>query len=153
MKIKIFLAILLGLCFPFITSLTTFAASEPSAAMIEKQKEVDKIVFEEKKQELVDKGITVTYTAPLDKSIEIGVQPYNKETINYFNELFGKDTVTVVDGQQAVTLSQTSAPVEPLTGEKTPNEKISAVTPIYVTAALIFLAGGMAILISRKKRL
>ncbi|MFJ5714837.1 hypothetical protein [Neobacillus sp. NPDC093127] len=148
MKLKMLMAIILGLCGPFMTTLTTSAASEPTAAMLEKQKEVDKIIFEDKKEELADKGITVTHTAPLENTIEIGVQPYNEETIQYIIEFFGEKNVTVVDGgQQAGIMTANSN--ELVRDGGTPEE--SGSEQIYILAAIIVLFGGITVILIRKK--
>ncbi|ETI66739.1 hypothetical protein [Neobacillus vireti] len=149
MKLKMLMAFILGLCVPFMTTLTTFAA-EPNAAMLEKQKEVDKIIFEDKKEELAEKGITVTHTAPLENTIEIGVQPYNEETIQYIIEFFGEKNVTVVDGgQQAVIMTANSN--ELLRDGGAPEESSSVLKPIYILAAIIVLCGGISVILIRKK--
>ncbi|EKN65468.1 copper amine oxidase domain-containing protein [Neobacillus bataviensis LMG 21833] len=152
MKLKMLIAIIIGLCVPFMTALTTFADSKPIDAMIEKQKEVDKMIFEEKQAELAEKGITVTYTAPLETSIEIGIQPYNEETINYFNEIFGVNNVSIVDGgQQAVIMS--SNVNELLRDEETSEENGSVIKTFTILAAIIVLCGGISAFILRKKRI
>lgn len=144
------MAIILGLCVPFMTTLATSAASEPTAAMLEKQKEVDKIIFEDKKEELAEKGITVTHTAPLENTIEIGVQPYNEVTIHYLIEFFGEKNVTVVDGgQQAVIMTANSN--ELLRDGEAPEESGSVLKPIYILAAIIVLCGGIITKMIRKK--
>ncbi|MFF2445746.1 hypothetical protein ACFVSW_01500 [Neobacillus sp. NPDC058068] len=150
MKLKMLMAIILGLGIPFMATLTTFAASEPTAAMLEKQKEVDKIIFEDKKDELADKGITVTHTAPLENTIEIGVQPYNEETIHYLIEFFGEKNVTVVDGGQQPVIMTTNSN-ELLRDGGTPKESGSGLKPIYILAAIIVLCGGFSVIMIRKK--
>lgn len=66
--------------------------------MMQKQLEVDKIVFEDKQKELEEKGITVTYTAPLETAVEVAIIPFNADNENYVYELLGKDNISVVEG-------------------------------------------------------
>lgn len=74
--------------------------SQSVKEMMQKQLEIDKILFEEKTQELADKGITVTYTSPLETAVEVAIIPFNPENESYVYELLGKDNVSVVEGVQ-----------------------------------------------------
>lgn len=74
--------------------------SQSVKEMMQKQLEIDKILFEEKTQELTDKGITVTYTSPLETAVEVAIIPFNPENESYVYELLGKDNVSVVEGVQ-----------------------------------------------------
>jgi hypothetical protein len=151
MKIKMFMAILVGICMTFIPTLTIFAEFDSTTVMIEKQQEVDKLIFEVKKDELADKGITITHTVPLENSIEVGVQPYNEETITYLNELLGKENVTIVDGQQAFTLTGNSEEFDLSKEEPTPEKNNSDFNSMYLYAAIIIIGGGIAVTILKKK--
>lgn len=145
MKRKLVTILLLGFCLSFFSTGGTFAATED---MIEKQKEVDDYVFVEHQEELAEKGITVTHTAPLENTVEIGITPYTEENISYLQEVFGGDTVTVVEGQQAVTLQQTSAPVD----TETPVESAASKSPLYMLAGIVLLAGLVFAFILKKRR-
>ncbi|WP_187118913.1 LPXTG cell wall anchor domain-containing protein [Bacillus marasmi] len=157
---KAWMMIFITLC--FVTMYTTFAAaefsaSEPSQEIIAKQAEIDQFLFEEYVQELAEKGIMVTHTAPLEQSVEIGITPFNDENANYIKELIGVDQVTIVEGQQATTLSKTSEeaaqtvmPEEDSTDTKA--EKNSGMsTNIYIAAGAIVLLAGVMIFIKRRK--
>ncbi len=117
----------LGLGLFFFTSAVTFADSNED--MIAKQAEIDKYIFEDHAQELEAKGISVTHTAPLETTVEIGILPYTQETIDYFNELFGEEALTIVDGQMAVTFAVESEPL-PVNGPKKQQKKKPAHSPI-----------------------
>lgn len=125
--------------------MSTFAAMED---MIEKQKEVDDYVFVQHQDELAEKGIMVTHTAPLENTVEIGIIPYTEENISYLQEVFGVEAVTVVEGQQAVTLNQTSAPLD----METPVESASSKSPLYILASIVVLAGLASAFIMKKRR-
>ena len=66
--------------------------------MMQKQLEVDKTLFEDKVKDLEDKGITVTYTAPLETAVEVAIIPFNTENENFVYDLLGKDNISVVEG-------------------------------------------------------
>jgi len=74
-------------------------------ALIQKQSEIDRYIFEENKKNFEDKGITVTNTGIISDYVEVGITPFNEENANYIYELFGKDSVKVVEGIQATTLA------------------------------------------------
>lgn len=146
MKRNLVTILLLGLCLSFFSAGSTFAATED---MLEKQKEVDDYVFVEHQEELAEKGITVTHTAPLENTVEIGITPYTEENISYLQEVFGGDNVTVVEGQQAVTLQQTSAPV---VDTETPVESAASKSPLFMLASIVLLAGLVFAFILKKRR-
>ncbi|MBU9720082.1 MULTISPECIES: hypothetical protein [Bacillaceae] len=68
--------------------------------LMEKQREIDHAVFEE--NVLEDKGISVYYTSPdiINSRVEVGISPFNEETVAVIHELFGDEMVEVVEGQQ-----------------------------------------------------
>lgn len=129
--------VLLGFCLSFFSGVSTFAAMED---MFEKQKEVDDYVFVQHQEELAEKGITVTHTAPLENSVEIGITPYTEENVSYLHEVLGADLITIVEGQQAVPLNQTSAPVEKEmpTRSETSNIPLNFIAGIVVFAVVVF---------------
>ena len=70
-----------------------------SEGILKKQKEIDTYLFKEHSKEIEQKGITVTYTVPYEKHVEIGIMPMNSENAEYLYGIFGKDGVKVVEGQ------------------------------------------------------
>jgi hypothetical protein len=150
MKLKFLSAIILGLLWlSFFTSTNTFA--ESSDSMIEKQKEIDQYIFVDKKEELEERGITVTHTGPLENTVEIGILPYTQENITYFQDVFGKDQVTIVDGQIAVTFTAGDEEENALINEPTEEKSKAVPSPFYLIALLIVLAGIM-IAIQKKRK-
>jgi hypothetical protein len=149
MKRKFIMIILIGLCLPFISRITAFADTN---AMIEKQKEIDHFIFEEKKDELTQKGITVTTTTPLENQVEIGITPFTEENANYFYKAFGRDVVKVVEGVQNETMSVNSQKGSSLTTAPADNDHDSPVNPMSIIALLIVLSGTI-LMVLRKKNL
>lgn len=147
------MALVLGFLITFMSTLTTSAETNPTSDMIDKQQKVDKIIFEENKAELAEKGITVTHTAPLEISIEIGVQPFNDETINYLNELLGKENITIVNGQQAFTLTDSNEKIQ-VSNDLQSSEKSSSVfNPLNLSVAIILICGGVvAVLLGKRHK-
>jgi hypothetical protein len=142
MKLKLFTSFVLGLCLFFVTSVVTFADS--NEAIIAKQAEIDKYIFEDHADEFEARGISVTHTAPSETTVEIGILPYNQENIDYFNELFGEETITLVDGQMAVTFAGEGEPLPVNGGEETNEEKNNPLTnPLYLLTALIIVGGAV----------
>jgi hypothetical protein len=155
MKIKVVAALLLGLCLTFISSANTLAESsntDKANAMIAKQKEIDKYIFEDKKDELAEKGIMVTHTAPLETTVEIGISPFNEENANYFYDVFGKSDVTVVKGEQVETLNTGNEQASTLTPETSKENKSNRFpSPLYISAFIIVLAGLSFVFIKKKR--
>lgn len=84
-----------------------------SDEILEKQKEIDKILFKDNLEKIREKGFTVTHTAPMEDYVEIGIAPYSEENANYIYELIGKDKVKVIEGEQAVLYDTGDAPDAP----------------------------------------
>ncbi|SNS29920.1 PrcB C-terminal [Anaerovirgula multivorans] len=106
-----------GICLTTISSSAVFANSEnlelrtsPSievgieSQLTQKHREIDKYIFEENSEKMAEIGFTVTHTGPREDYIEIGVTPYSEENADFLYEIFGKDSVKIVEGQQAYTL-------------------------------------------------
>lgn len=85
---------------------------KPETPQDKKQLEIDRYVFADHVKEIADKGITVTNTGVVGDYVEVGITPYTEANANYLYDLFGKDLVKVVEGQQAVTLDTTAAPAD-----------------------------------------
>jgi hypothetical protein len=69
-----------------------------------KQMEIDQYVFEQHQEELEKMGIIVTSTGVVGDVVEVSITPYDVKNADYLYELFGKDMVSVVAGEQAVPL-------------------------------------------------
>ncbi|OLS41005.1 hypothetical protein [Bacillus sp. MRMR6] len=146
MKFKMFLAILVGLCFTFISTVHAYAQTED---ILKKQKEIDDYVFVQHQDELTEKGITVTHTAPLEDTVEIGIIPYNEENISYLYDIFGEEQVTIVEGQQAELMNQTTLQGEPSVSE-TSNDNTFSMTSLFIIAGSILLLGSYLLLKKKK---
>lgn len=147
MKIKTILTFIFGVCILFMMTSITFAKG--GETMMEKQQKIDQYIFEDKTEELAEKGITVTHTVALENTIEIGIIPYSEENIRYFQDAFGKDQVTIVEGEQAVTLAENSPETTaPATHQ---NQEKSNKTYIYITAFILAAAGTYFVIQRRKK--
>ncbi|MDF2986715.1 MAG: hypothetical protein K0R50_2225 [Eubacterium sp.] len=89
------------------------AVSSPAAVneeILKKQNEIDLYLFKEHQKELEQKGISVTYTAPMDNYVEIGILPLNDENAQYLYGIFGKDKIKVVDGQKVIAMTAAADP-------------------------------------------
>lgn len=72
--------------------------------LMDKQSEIDKAVFVEKIFQ--DKGISVYHTSTdiLNNKVEIGISPFNEETVQEVRDYFGDELIQVVEGHEAQTL-------------------------------------------------
>ncbi|MGI6706795.1 MAG: hypothetical protein ACOX6S_11340 [Clostridia bacterium] len=103
----------LALCLLLLTSTATFA-SDP---LIQKQQEVDRY-FAEHQKELEDKGIIMTYTGvdPEGEFVEVAILEYTEEKADYLYELFGREQIKVVPGEEIVLLTTEADASEPAAG-------------------------------------
>jgi hypothetical protein len=156
MKMKL-TVLVLSLCLNFFAVLNVFAETSPDQ-ILQKQKEIDTYIFEQHAGELAEKGISVTHTAPLENKVEIGVLPYNEETISYFHGIFGEENITIVDGQMAVTMVTTTDPKDmtnndaPVPNKEEEEEKALLQNPIMIATAGIALLAGAILIIQKKRR-
>jgi hypothetical protein len=151
-KSKLMKAILLGMCMALLSSNTAFASVlvDPNQAQVsassealDKQKEIDQYVLDHE-QEIIDQGIHITHTAPIDNYVEIGILPYSDEKADYLYQLFGKDMVKVIEGVDYMTMSGAA----PETGESSfPTIPVS-IAGVMLTLIII----GGTVLIDRKRK-
>ena len=81
-------------------------------ALAYKQLEIDRYVFADHVKEIEKMGITVTSTAVVGDVVEVGITPYDVKSADYLYELFGKEMVNVVAGEQAVPLDLVTITVD-----------------------------------------
>lgn len=79
-------------------------AREVNYEILQKQREIDKYLFEDHREVIEQLDFIITYTGPFDNYVEIGITPYNDENAKYIYNIFGKEGIRVVEGHQAVTL-------------------------------------------------
>jgi hypothetical protein len=150
MKRNFLVSIIMAICLSLISGLTVFADMN---SMIEKQKEIDQFIFVEKKDELAQKGITVSTSAPLENYVEIGITPYTEENASYFYDKFGKDTIKVVKGMQNVTKTTVNEETETtstLTTNNDQNDKEAPIKSIYIIAAVFIALAGITVIVKKK---
>ncbi|AKL96008.1 putative protein UPF0748 [Clostridium aceticum] len=134
----------------------SYLALEPreiTEEIVEKQKEVDQYLFEENNGEISQKGFKATHTAPFDDYVEIGITPYSEENAEYLYEIFGRDMIQIVEGQEAELYSTTvvsggiEADVVMTRSEGTPKSRASN-TPLYLIGGSVLIGAGI---ISKRK--
>jgi hypothetical protein len=128
---KLIKIIFMGMCLSIFLSAAVFAdtgggqsgafqgrqAGEESA-LLQKQREIDRYLFGEHSKEIADKGFKVTHTGPAGSVVEIGITPYSEENAEYLYNIFGRDSVKVVEGTQAVLLTvDTGSPDSPVSSQ------------------------------------
>lgn len=154
--IKAFIACL---CFTFIFAGTVFATTNTTAAitqtsandnaLLQKQAEIDKYVFEDHAKEIAQKGFKVTSTGQIGNFVEIAITPFNKANADYLYSIFGSDKVKVVDGTQAQLLVDSGVATTSVVDDKA-SAKTGSNPLIYGLAAVVVLGAG-GLLIIRKK--
>lgn len=117
-KLKFVKAFIIGMCITVLSSTAAFAETVEiqqaevqvqqttiESSLLEKQKEIDRFVFDVHAKEIADKGFKVTNTGPVGSFVEIGISPFNEENAEYLYNAFGRDMVKVVQGQQAMLMA------------------------------------------------
>lgn len=119
----------------------TMPAKAPDAvsdAMYQKQGEIDKYLFEEHKDEIAARGITVTHTVAGKDFVEVGITPFTRENEDFIYKALGTDQVKVVEGTQAIAYAADGANGDEglmyATGASTEEAKDDAVAPTDVKA-------------------
>lgn len=141
-KLKFIKTLVIGIAVSMFSSTVALAytnegqqteAQEPQSAvannLIEKQKQIDKFVFEEQAGEISDKGFKVITTGVVGNFIEIGIMPYSEENAEYLYNAFGNDLVKIVESKQVVTVgTATNSPDNSVSSavvlEEEPNEVV-----------------------------
>lgn len=117
---------------------TSSASDLISDAMYQKQSEIDNVLFEDRKDEIAQMGITVTHTSAADEYVEIGITPFSEENAAFLSEILGNDKIKIVEGFRAIPYSDgaagseelmyaTGAPVEDIPLEGAPAEDANIV--------------------------
>ncbi|PKM49391.1 MAG: hypothetical protein CVV02_16130 [Firmicutes bacterium HGW-Firmicutes-7] len=138
-------------------SYSTLDQSEISEDILEKQREIDKYLFEDNADEISKKGFVVTHTGPFEDYIQIGITPFNDENAQYLYDIFGEENIKVIAGEEAemyTTTIDSDGGEEDISitseSEEAPEEKSNMPSFIYIIGALIIIGGG--IMIIRKGR-
>jgi|GEM_PF-946851 len=111
-------ACIMGMCITAMSSGAVFASTPKyeilpirnieigaeNTALSQKHREIDTYLFKENSKEIEARGFKVIYTGPREDYIEIGILPFNQENADFLYELFGKDMVKVVGGEEAYIL-------------------------------------------------
>jgi hypothetical protein len=150
MKSKFLKSLVLSLGLIFASATPTFAAENTmvltsqtqsnAQVLLEKQKEIDKYVFEDHAQEITNKGFSVTHTGIVNDSVEVGIIPFTKENEDYLYNAFGTDKVKIIEGVIATTV---------MVDENTStNSKLS---PVIFSAIGLLGLGVVSLVIFRKK--
>ncbi|OLO39172.1 hypothetical protein BTR23_08940 [Alkalihalophilus pseudofirmus] len=77
--------------------------------LIEQQRLIDSVVFGE--NVFSDEGITVFHTGTdvVNNKVEIGISPYNKQTVQTVFNYFDSEMITIVEGFEAQLLTESSS--------------------------------------------
>jgi hypothetical protein len=143
--------LILSLSLIFISAGTVLASSENAkvlttqsqnahseSALLEKQQEIDKYVFEDHAKEIAGKGFKVTNTGQIKDYVELGITPYSEANADYLYKIFGKENVKVVEGiQSQLTNNALSTAAEPLIAEPAANGVSPVIYAVNVLAAIV----------------
>jgi len=112
-KKNLAMAVMLGLCMASLSTAPAYAmlststpasgvSTEQSDALITRQGEIDKLLFEANAKTIEKMGFMVNYTGVVDDHIEIGISPFNDDNANFIYDVVGKDDVKVVEMDQSI---------------------------------------------------
>ncbi|MCC5911360.1 MAG: hypothetical protein JJT76_13065 [Clostridiaceae bacterium] len=118
--------------------------------ILQRQREIDKYLFEDHTEEMNEKDFRVTHTGPYNDYVEVGITPYSEKNANYLYELLGEDKVKVVEGYQAELLNTALATsgIEAdmvVEGETSSQSSSSNKSVLYALGAFILGAGSVII--------
>lgn len=117
-----------------------------SSEILDRQREIDKYLFVDNTEEVRNKGIEITHTGPYDYYVEIGITPYSEENADYLYEIFGREDIKVVEGQQAELFRTTTiadgVDLDISTTEDQEKSNSSKAPLLYSLGALSLLGGG-----------
>ncbi len=172
---KLTKAIILGVCIAMFSagavsanpddsqmSIVQVRGSGIDSELLDKQSEIDRYVFEEHRDEIEQKGITVTHTGPMDNYVEIGITPYTEENAEFLYKAFGKEKVKVVEGQQAEIMNlgvgvESGNNAELYAANSAPIDANKAsgmsLTVVILIGGFLAVAVGSFVVLSRKRRL
>lgn len=72
--------------------------------ILELQWEIDQHLFLTHAEDIANAGFTVTHTSPKEDYVEIGITPFNEVNADYLYQIFSRDKIKVVEGEQAMLL-------------------------------------------------
>lgn len=153
--------LILSFCLIFISAGTVLASSENAkvlttqsqstsggSALLEKQQEIDKYVFEDHAKEIADKGFKVTNTGQIKDFVEIVITPYTQTNADYLYKIFGKDKVKIVEGTEAQLMNNAvSTTAAPLNNEPA----VNGVSPVIYALAMIAAIAAVSLIMHRRK--
>lgn len=138
--------------------------------VVQRQEEVNKILFEDKASEIEAKGISIYYTTPIDNYIEVGIAPFNEDNANYIKSLIGEDMVQVIEGKEPELMATSGLAEDTVTtavdDSKAAEAQVVSVTdtgaeetdspqnnllPIIGIAGVTIILGGVVIFNQKKK--
>ena len=120
--------VMLGLCLASLSSGSAFAmatVSETPVAGTEeispelqklynKQKEVDRVLFEEHAKDIEGMGFIVSSTGVMENAVEISISPYEEKFADYIYELVGKDGIKVTEMDESMLYASGAAEDQPV---------------------------------------
>ncbi len=117
-------AVLLGLCMASLYTGNAFAMEAGSVApavgtkeltpelqkLYDKQKEIDRILYDEHAKDIEEKGFFISSTGVIEDAIEISISPYEEKFADYIYELVGKEGIKVTEMDQSILYATGVAP-------------------------------------------
>jgi hypothetical protein len=164
------------------TTMGTVPDSAPSSEIdkkiLDRQEEVNKILFEDKMNETKEKGFVVTAAIATENGIEVGILPFKQENVDFIYSLVGNDMIKVVEGKENELMATSGLAVDgalPDTSvdevqdggvkgnegvvkvtantpdENTSTDKTDNILPIIAIAGVAIILGGIVYFSQRKK--
>lgn len=121
-KNKILKATILGLSLSVLVSGTALAqgggtsssfpgiSSEETDYLLKRQDEINSLVFNDHARDIEKKGFQIIYTGVADGYVEVGINPFSQDNVDFLYEIIGNDQVKVVASDEVVLY--TAEPIE-----------------------------------------
>jgi hypothetical protein len=120
-------AVMLGLCMASLTTGNAYAMATERVApavgtekispelqkLYDKQKDIDKILFEDHAKDIEKMGFIISSTGVVEDTIEISISPYEEKFADYIYELVGKEGIKVTEMDQSILYATGVAPDQP----------------------------------------
>lgn len=152
--------------------------SDVDAKVLDKLDEVNKILFQDKINEIEKKDLAITTATAIGDAVEVGILPFTQENIDYIYSILGEDLIKVVEGKEPELMATSgiatddvitdtsvdevleggaegNVGVVKVTGnapvENTSSDKTDNILPIAGIAGVVIILGGMVFFSQKKK--
>jgi hypothetical protein len=73
-----------------------------TSALYDKQLEIDRYLFADHSKETEQLNFKIVYTGVVEDKVEIGITPYSDENADYLYQIFGSESVEVIESDESI---------------------------------------------------